>query len=57
MMNFVKSPIKTLLLISSASLPVYAAQPIITPDAPSVAAKAFVLMDYNSGQIIAESNG
>jgi len=36
MMNFVKSPIKTLLLISSASLPVYAAQPIITPDAPSV---------------------
>ena len=56
MMNFVKSPIKTLLLISSASLPVYAAQPIITPDAPSVAAKAFVLMDYNSGQIIAESN-
>ncbi len=56
MMNFVKSPIKTLLLISSVSLPVYAAQPVITPDAPAVAAKAYVLMDYNSGQIIAESN-
>ena len=40
MMNFVKSPIKTLLLISSVSLPVYAAQPIVTPDAPTVAAKA-----------------
>ena len=30
--------------------------PMVTPDAPSVAAKAYVLMDYNSGRIIAEEN-
>ncbi|UJL42663.1 serine hydrolase [Shewanella vesiculosa] len=30
--------------------------PMVTPDAPSVAAKAYVLMDYNSGRVIAEEN-
>jgi D-alanyl-D-alanine carboxypeptidase (penicillin-binding protein 5/6) len=30
--------------------------PMVIPDAPSVAAKAYVLMDYYSGQIIAEEN-
>ncbi|WP_175405829.1 serine hydrolase [Shewanella sp. MEBiC00475] len=30
--------------------------PMVTPDAPGVAAKAYVLMDYNSGRIIAEEN-
>lgn len=30
--------------------------PLAIPDAPSVAAKAYVLMDYYSGQIIAEEN-
>uniref|UniRef100_UPI00404853B7 serine hydrolase n=1 Tax=Shewanella sp. TaxID=50422 RepID=UPI00404853B7 len=30
--------------------------PMVTPDAPSVAAKAYVLMDYHSGRVIAEEN-
>jgi serine-type D-Ala-D-Ala carboxypeptidase (penicillin-binding protein 5/6) len=30
------------------------AAPIVVPDAPQIAAKGFVLMDYNSGRILAE---
>lgn len=30
--------------------------PIVVPDAPQIAAKGFVLMDYNSGKVIAENN-
>ncbi|MCE9686266.1 serine hydrolase [Shewanella sp. AS16] len=55
MMNFAKSPIRTLLLLTCVSASSQAA-PMVIPDAPSVAAKAYVLMDYNSGRIIAESN-
>ncbi|MDF0533869.1 serine hydrolase [Shewanella sp. A32] len=33
-----------------------APRPMVIPDAPDVAAKAYVLMDYNSGQVIAENN-
>ncbi|NMH67155.1 serine hydrolase [Shewanella salipaludis] len=55
MMNFAKSPIRTLLLLTCVSTSSQAA-PMVIPDAPSVAAKAYVLMDYNSGRIIAESN-
>ncbi|MCE9679011.1 serine hydrolase [Shewanella sp. AS1] len=47
---------KSLLFLASLSSTVVSAAPIITPDAPKVAAKAFILMDYNSGQIIAEEN-
>ena len=59
MMNLVKSPVKTLLLLSVVSMPSFAAPqaaPMVIPDAPAVAAKAYVLMDYNTGQIIAEEN-
>ncbi|MGB0893301.1 MAG: serine hydrolase [Parashewanella sp.] len=54
MMNFAKIPYKALLL-SFVSFSSFAA-PTIVPDAPKVAAKAYVLMDYNTGQVIAEDN-
>ncbi len=30
------------------------AAPVVMPDAPQIAAKGFVLMDYNSGKVLAE---
>lgn len=30
------------------------ASPIVTPDAPQIAAKGYVLMDYHSGKVLAE---
>ena len=68
MMNFAKAPIATALLLSFVSFTTLAntpqpdarptpnRAPMVTPDAPSVAAKAYVLMDYYSGRIIAEQN-
>ncbi|QIR15479.1 serine hydrolase [Shewanella aestuarii] len=68
MMNFAKAPITTALLFSLVSLSAHAntpqpdprptpnRAPMVTPDAPSVAAKAYVLMDYYSGRVIAEEN-
>ncbi|QSX29190.1 serine hydrolase [Shewanella cyperi] len=47
---------KSLLLIGLVSVSAHAAPPMVVPDAPTVAAKAFVLMDYYTGQVIAESN-
>ncbi|USH01804.1 serine hydrolase [Grimontia kaedaensis] len=32
------------------------AAPTVVPDAPQIAAKGYVLMDYNSGKILAENN-
>ncbi len=32
------------------------ATPMVIPDAPDIAAKGYVLMDYNSGKILAENN-
>ena len=55
-MNFLNRPLKSLILATSLASPVVLAAPIVTPNAPTVAAKAFVLMDYNTGQIIAEEN-
>ncbi|MCG9720808.1 serine hydrolase [Shewanella sp. Isolate7] len=55
-MKLLNHSFKTLLLASSLSLTAANAAPVVTPDAPKVAAKAFILMDYNSGQIIAEEN-
>lgn len=57
-MNFVKSPAKAFLLFASASVSAAQANnaPIVVPDAPDVAAKAYVLMDYNSGRLLAENN-
>ncbi len=55
-MKFLNNGLKTLLLVTSLSATAASAAPVVTPDAPKVAAKAFILMDYNSGQIIAEEN-
>ncbi|CAM4168286.1 MULTISPECIES: serine hydrolase [Shewanella] len=55
-MKLLNHSFKTLLLASSLSFTAANAAPVVTPDAPKVAAKAFILMDYNSGQIIAEEN-
>ncbi|MGS0682640.1 serine hydrolase [Shewanella sp. 125m-7] len=55
-MNLLNKPIKMLLLASSVSVLSAQAAPVVTPNAPTVAAKAYVLMDYNTGQIIAEEN-
>ncbi|MCG9728919.1 serine hydrolase [Shewanella sp. Isolate13] len=55
-MNLLNKPLKTFLFATSvAALSAHAA-PVVTPNAPTVAAKAYVLMDYNTGQIIAEEN-
>ncbi|WP_299568702.1 serine hydrolase [uncultured Shewanella sp.] len=59
MKNIVNTPLKSLLLLSAVSLS-FSSQaanaPMVMPNAPTVAAKAYVLMDYNSGRVIAESN-
>ncbi|MCG9756264.1 serine hydrolase [Shewanella insulae] len=55
-MKLLNHSFKTLLIASSLSFTAANAAPVVTPDAPKVAAKAFILMDYNSGQIIAEEN-
>ncbi|GGI83698.1 D-alanyl-D-alanine carboxypeptidase [Shewanella hanedai] len=55
-MNFLNRPLKSLILATSLASSFVFAAPVVTPNAPTVAAKAFVLMDYNTGQIIAEEN-
>ena len=56
-MKFIKNSLKTLLLFTVFSVSsAEAAAPMVVPDPPSVAAKAYILMDYNSGKIIAEKN-
>ncbi|MFZ3445025.1 serine hydrolase [Vibrio harveyi] len=52
--KFVKS-----ILVSSVALSATIAQsafasPVVVPDAPQIAAKGYVLMDYNSGKVLAE---
>jgi len=57
-MNKTKKLVKSLLVSSVALSATLAASsfaaPIVVPDAPQIAAKGFVLMDYNSGKILAE---
>ncbi len=48
---FISSVILSTTLAKSAL-----ATPVVVPDAPQIAAKGFVLMDYNSGKIIASKN-
>ncbi|MPY22831.1 D-alanyl-D-alanine carboxypeptidase [Shewanella psychropiezotolerans] len=55
-MNFLNRPLKTLILATSIACSFTYAAPVVTPNAPTVAAKSYVLMDYNTGQIIAEEN-
>ncbi|MBV7300519.1 serine hydrolase [Enterovibrio paralichthyis] len=44
--------LSTAVLSSAAAI----AAPSVVPDAPQIAAKGYVLMDYNSGKILAENN-
>ncbi len=48
----------TLCLASAATMASFSitAAPAMTPDAPTIGAKGYVLMDYNSGQVLAEHN-
>ena len=54
MMNLFKNSCKTAIL-SLVTFSTIAA-PVIIPEAPKVAAKAYILMDYNTGKVIAENN-
>ncbi|MGI2258723.1 serine hydrolase [Shewanella sp. GXUN23E] len=57
MKNFVKGPLKAILVMTGLAVSVAShAAPMVIPDSPDVAAKAYVLMDYNTGKVIAESN-
>ncbi|KXF79827.1 serine hydrolase [Enterovibrio coralii] len=51
--SLLRSLVLSTALVSSAS--VFAA-PTVVPDAPQIAAKGYVLMDYNSGKVLAEHN-
>ncbi|MFT5234947.1 MAG: D-alanyl-D-alanine carboxypeptidase (penicillin-binding protein 5/6), partial [Shewanella sp.] len=55
-MNFLNRSLKSFILATSLASSFVFAAPVVTPNAPTVAAKAFILMDYNTGQIIAEKN-
>lgn len=56
-MNFLNKPlIKSLTLVTSLTYSFVYAAPVVTPNPPKVAAKSFILMDYNTGQVIAEEN-
>ncbi|MDD1792649.1 serine hydrolase [Enterovibrio sp. ZSDZ42] len=54
-----KSPslLRSLVLLTAVSTSAATvAAPSVVPDAPQIAAKGYVLMDYNSGKILAENN-
>ncbi|GMQ47433.1 serine hydrolase [Vibrio sp. 10N] len=56
-MNKNKSSMKfvtTIALSATLAATSAAAAPVVMPDAPQIAAKGFVLMDYNSGKVLAE---
>ncbi len=55
MIKILKRQAMPLLLLTSVSLSSQAA-PVVIPDAPTIAAKAYVLMDYDSGRVIAQHN-
>ncbi|BAJ03381.1 serine hydrolase [Shewanella violacea] len=55
-MKILNRPLKTLILATTVVCSSTYAAPIVTPIAPTVAAKAYVLMDFNTGQIITEEN-
>ncbi|OIQ25983.1 serine hydrolase [uncultured Vibrio sp.] len=40
--------------LSSAAVTTVSASPIVVPDAPQIAAKGFVLLDFHSGKVLAE---
>jgi D-alanyl-D-alanine carboxypeptidase (penicillin-binding protein 5/6) len=43
-------------IVLGLSLPVQAANKILIPPAPSIAAQSFILIDFNSGKLLAEKN-
>lgn len=51
--SLLRSLVLSTAVLTSAT--VFAA-PSVVPDAPQIAAKGYVLMDYNSGKVLAEHN-
>ncbi|MFH4857110.1 serine hydrolase [Vibrio diabolicus] len=52
--KFVKSILVSSVALSATFAQSALASPIVVPDAPQIAAKGYVLMDYNSGKVLAE---
>ncbi len=50
----VKSTLVSSLALSATLAYSVSAAPVVVPDAPQIAAKGFVLMDYHSGKVLAE---
>lgn len=56
-MNKSKTILSSLILTAGLAVASLAqAAPIVVPDAPQIAAKGYVLIDYNSGKVLAEKN-
>ncbi|MGF1909943.1 D-alanyl-D-alanine carboxypeptidase [Vibrio kasasachensis] len=51
-----KRLIQSALLVSVFSSTAILAAPSITPDPPAIGAKGYILMDYNTGQVLVERN-
>ncbi|MBE1277160.1 serine hydrolase [Enterovibrio baiacu] len=51
--SLLRSLVLSTAVLASASA---VAAPSVVPDAPQIAAKGYVLMDYNSGKVLAENN-
>ncbi|MDA0150259.1 D-alanyl-D-alanine carboxypeptidase family protein [Vibrio sp. LaRot3] len=51
-----KSLINSALLVASLSSTAALAAPTITPDPPVLGAKGYILLDYNTGQVLVEKN-
>lgn len=52
--KIVKSTLVSSLALSATLAYSVSASPVVVPDAPQIAAKGFVLMDYHSGKVLAE---
>ncbi|MDW1955458.1 serine hydrolase [Vibrio sp. Vb0562] len=52
--KFVKSILVSSVALSATFAQSSLASPIVVPDAPQIAAKGYVLMDYHSGKVLAE---
>ncbi|MEF1309832.1 serine hydrolase [Vibrio mytili] len=52
--KFVKSILVSSVALSATFAQSVLASPIVVPDSPQIAAKGYVLMDYNSGKVLAE---
>ncbi|MBE3972793.1 D-alanyl-D-alanine carboxypeptidase [Vibrio parahaemolyticus] len=52
--KFVKSILVSSVALSATFVQSAFASPVVVPDAPQIAAKGYVLMDYHSGKVLAE---